>query len=206
MLIIGAKGFAKEILDTLSENELKKGIYFYDDINSNESNVIFNNFKIIKNKELAENYFKTIDVRYTLGLGGVSLRKKISDIFTSLGGELTSTISTKAHIGGFTNIKQGCNILPGSCISNGVSIGIGALIYYNVIITHDVRIGDFVELSPGCKLLGRVVVGNFVTIGSGAIILPDIIIGDNVVIGAGAVVTKNIPNNSTVIGIPAKPI
>ena len=40
--------------------------------------------------------------------------------------------------------------------------------------------------------------------GAGSIILPNIIIGNRVLVGAGAVVTKNIDDNQTVIGIPGK--
>lgn len=50
----------------------------------------------------------------------------------------------------------------------------------------------------------KAVIGNNVYIGTGVTILAPITIGDNVIIGAGAVVTKDIPNNCTVVGIPAK--
>ena len=43
-------------------------------------------------------------------------------------------------------------------------------------------------------------------IGTGAIISMGVEIGENAIVGAGAVVTKNVPNNCTVVGIPAKPI
>jgi acetyltransferase-like isoleucine patch superfamily enzyme len=50
----------------------------------------------------------------------------------------------------------------------------------------------------------KVVVGNNVWFGIGAIVLPGVHIGDGVVVGAGAVVTKTIPNNAIVVGVPAK--
>jgi len=51
---------------------------------------------------------------------------------------------------------------------------------------------------------GPITVGDNVFFGNGAIILPGVTIGDNCVIGAGAIVTKDIPSNSVVAGIPAK--
>jgi serine O-acetyltransferase len=48
------------------------------------------------------------------------------------------------------------------------------------------------------------IIGNNVTIGSGAKILGKVVIGDNVVIGANSVVTKSVPDNAVVMGIPAE--
>ena len=58
---------------------------------------------------------------------------------------------------------------------------------------------------------GYVHVGKRVYIGTGAVIVngteeSPVIIGDDVTIGAGACVTKSIPSNSNVVGVPAKPI
>jgi acetyltransferase-like isoleucine patch superfamily enzyme len=51
--------------------------------------------------------------------------------------------------------------------------------------------------------LGHVILGSLVSVGSGAIILPRLKIGDGAVIGAGAVVTKDVPEGVTVMGVPA---
>jgi hypothetical protein len=52
MLIIGAKGFAKEVLETLVvENKYSKDIFFYDDVNDNVGGYLYNRFKIFKSLE-----------------------------------------------------------------------------------------------------------------------------------------------------------
>lgn len=51
---------------------------------------------------------------------------------------------------------------------------------------------------------GKIVIGDNCFIGTRAIIMPDVIIGDNCVIGAGSIVTRSIPSNSVVVGIPAR--
>lgn len=66
------------------------------------------------------------------------------------------------------------------------------------------KIGDFVEISPDVKILGRATIGSFCQLGAGTIILPDIKIGNNVIIGAGTVVTKDLPDNCTAVGVPSK--
>ncbi len=67
-------------------------------------------------------------------------------------------------------------------------------------------VGNYTEISPYAKLLGKVKVGNLVSVGAGAIILPKICIEDNAVIGAGSVVTKNVKAGEVVVGVPAKPL
>lgn len=55
-------------------------------------------------------------------------------------------------------------------------------------------------------LFGRIYVGDDVHIGTNVIIMPNVKIGSNVIIGCSAVVTKDIPDNSVVAGIPARVI
>lgn len=52
----------------------------------------------------------------------------------------------------------------------------------------------------------KTVVNDRVSIGSGAVLLPGIEVGSGAVIGAGAVVTKSVPANTTVIGNPAREV
>ncbi|MDH0659103.1 NeuD/PglB/VioB family sugar acetyltransferase [Empedobacter sp. GD03865] len=205
MLIVGAKGFAKEILEICHQLDQLEDLYFFDNISTDIEDKLFSTFPILKSFEEAKNYFKNVKPQFTIGIGNPILRLKLTEQFLQLGGELTSVISNKADIGSYdVNIGVGANILDGVKISNSVNIGKGVLIYYNSIITHDCEIGEYVEISPNATILGRVKIGSYTHIGANATILPNLVIGDNVVVGAGAVVTKDIPDNCIVKGIPAK--
>ena len=68
------------------------------------------------------------------------------------------------------------------------------------ILTHDGSTKKIV----GYSRVGRVDIGDDVFIGAGAIVLPNVKIGSRVVIGAGAVIARDIPDNSVVVGNPAK--
>ncbi len=205
MLIIGAKGFAKEILQVLIINNYPDPIVFYDDLSLGLSSIIYGKYQVLKSLTEASEFFNENSNKFTLGLGNPELRFNLYQKFLSIGGGFTSTISSQANIGTIdVNIGSGCNFLSGTQVSNGVNIGMGTMAYYNVVITHDCTVGKFVELSPGATLLGNVHVGDFTHIGANATILPNLTIGKNCRIGAGAVVTKNVKDHEVVVGIPAK--
>lgn len=205
MLIIGAGGFAKEVLEICHQNGELENLCFYDDINSGVGGRLFNQFPIIKTPEEAKKYFETTDNRFILGLGNPYFREELYNKFKNLGGKPTSTISSKADIGSYgVNIDSGTNILDGVKISNEVKIGRGVIIYYNSIITHDCVLGDYVQVSPAVSILGQTLIGKSTQIGAGSIILPGIKVGENVKIGAGTIVTKELPDNCTAVGSPAK--
>jgi len=206
MVIIGAGGFAREVLQVLIGNRSVKNIAFYDDVTPNSSSFVFDTFPVLKSPEELQQFFSSNGNEFVLGLGNSFLREKMLKKINDFGGELVSAIDSKASIGQFCKLDEGATILAHSCLSNGSIIGKAPLIYYNSIVTHDCVIGDFVELSPGATLLGHVHVGSYTQIGANATVLNRIQIGDNCIIGAGAVVTKNVPSHTVVAGVPARVI
>jgi sugar O-acyltransferase (sialic acid O-acetyltransferase NeuD family) len=204
MLIVGARGFAKEVLEVLHQLDKINDVVFYDDINLDATAMLYDNFPILKNIDEVKYYFKSISKRFTIGVGNPLTRKIICDKFTEAGGVFTSVISPFAHIGNYNNkIEDGCNIMTGSVITSDILIGKGVLINLNCTVGHDSVIGDFVEMSPGVHVSGNCKIGSFCNIGTNASILPKVTLGQNVIVGAGSVVTKNVPDNCLVVGIPA---
>jgi maltose O-acetyltransferase len=83
-----------------------------------------------------------------------------------------------------------------------VEIGDDVTISHSTILAHDGSTKKFI----GKSRIGRVKIGNRVFIGYNSLILPNTLIGDDVIIGAGSVVTKDVPSNSIVAGVPARVI
>lgn len=85
-----------------------------------------------------------------------------------------------------------------------IEIGDNCLITHGCyILSHD---GAAKMVKPGSDGRGRVVIGNNVFVGVNSVILPNVTIGDNSVIGSGAVVVKDVPPASLVVGNPGKVI
>ncbi|WP_121966435.1 acetyltransferase [Myroides sp. N17-2] len=203
MLIIGAGGFAKELLQVLEEDKIDNTIVLFDNINADVLEV-FSKYKVLKNFEECKEVFSNNIKDFVLGIGNGKTRMKLADKFLSLGGNMVSVISSKAYVGDHIILGIGATILANATISNSAQIGKGLLMYYKAVITHDCLVGDYVELSPGATLLGNVEIGDFTQIGANATILPGLKIGKNVVVGAGAVVSRDLPDNCVAVGIPAR--
>ena len=73
-------------------------------------------------------------------------------------------------------------------------------------VTHDGGTLLFRHIVPDLEITKPITIGDNVYIGNNVILLPGVHIGSNVVIGAGAVVSRDIPENSVAVGVPAKVI
>lgn len=190
-IIMGAGGFARELAAEYFIKH-KDSVYFFDDTGIDRPYV-----KTIKSLDLLD---KSMNV--LIGVGSPLARKNMYDKAKDF--YLIKFISKHATITGDVAISNGVCIMAGVRVTTNVNIGFCSLINLNCTIGHDVSIGQFCELSPNVNVSGGCSIGNGVSIGTNAVILPNVSIGDGAIIGAGAVVTKDVPCNTTYIGVPAK--
>jgi acetyltransferase-like isoleucine patch superfamily enzyme len=88
-----------------------------------------------------------------------------------------------------------------------VRIGNHVTISFNVtLLTHDGATWIFTEEIPSLQKFGPIEILDNCFIGAGATIMPGVRIGPNSVVGAGALVTKTVPPNTIVAGIPARTV
>ena len=119
-------------------------------------------------------------------------------------------------IGAFVEVQAGVvigdrtRVQSHTFICEGVSIGNDVFIGHGVMFTNDRHPkASNIDLSRVTKndwILEKTIIHDRVSIGSGAVLLPGVEVGIGAVIGAGAVVTKSVPANFTVVGNPAHAI
>jgi len=106
-------------------------------------------------------------------------------------------------IGDRVVISRGTHIVAYSAIEIGAGTMIGE---YTSIRDANHRFSDEMPLRDSGHSAKPIRIGREVWIGRGAMILPGVTIGDRAVIGANAVVTKNVPQGTVVVGVPARAI
>lgn len=140
----------------------------------------------------------------TIGNPHAKERISISRRLMKIGLYPVNLIHESAIIDSTVKIGIGVQIHAGVIINPHTVVGDFCILNTNCSIDHDCVLESGVEVAPGATLCGEIFVEENAWICAGATILPRINIGSNATIGAGAVVIKNVVDNETVAGVPAR--
>lgn len=193
MVILGAGGHAKVIIDTLMVNGVDD-IIVLDDY-SKQSIIGYEISGKISDAIYLSNQ------NFIIAIGDNFIRKEISSNYDL---NYIKCIHSSAVISPNTSIGEGSVVSANAVINCGSSIGKHCIINTGAIVEHDNHIGNYVHISPGVKLGGNVTIGDGSWIGIGATVRNNIRICNNVIVGAGAVVISDITSPGVYVGIPAK--
>ena len=133
-----------------------------------------------------------------------SVRKALYEKVKNAGFLVPALIHPSAVISGKSHIREGAQIMAGAIVQTDSSIGENTIVNTGAIVEHDCAVGSHVHICPGATLSGWCLIGEGAFIGAGATVLQGTKIGSNAVVAAGAVVIADVPDNSTVMGVPAK--
>jgi len=151
------------------------------------------------------------EVHFNISIADGRARQRIADLCHESHLKPFSIVSKTTVIMDDNEIGEGAILSPFTTVTSNVRIG--RFFHANIYsyVTHDCVIGDFVTFAPGVKCNGNVTIGDHAFIGAGAILRNGsknrpLRIGEGAVIGMGAVITKDVPPFTTVVGNPARPL
>lgn len=201
LIIVGAGGYAKSVLDSVDYMNFKM-VGFIDDIKPEGSEhqgypIIGNTIDCIPNPE------KNV---YFIAIGNNDKRKKWFEILKSHNLSLINVIDRSALVSPYSTIGEGCFIGKLAIVNHDASVGDNCVINTRALLEHGCRISSHVNISTNCTLNGDVICEEGCFVGSGAVCNGQLTIGAWGLVGSGAVVIKNVLPHTIVVGCPAKEI
>lgn len=144
------------------------------------------------------------NLRYVLGIGHPGVRRRLVGELDAAGIEPFTAVHPSATFGANTTLAEGVVVCAGAAISNNVRLGRHVHVNPHVTIGHDSILHDFSSINPAAVISGEVVVRSEVLVGAAATILQQLEVGERTTVGAGSLVTKNVPSDVIVKGVPGR--
>lgn len=136
--------------------------------------------------------------------GDVDAKKQAVELLAGLGFLFATLASPAAHVSRTSSVDEGSLVNPHACVMPNARVGRHVIIHSQAVIEHDNTVGDFCNVGPGVSLAGNVHVGDESYLGTGASARPGTSIGRRCIVGAGSVIIRDAPDESVVVGVPAR--
>jgi len=207
--IYGASGFGKEVMPLVRQHYLqlnKDNIVFIDDGGRLEQ---LDGYKVLTYQQFMQH--PATQKAVTIAIADSQVREKLNAKLVQDNIEIINVIANNALQ--YDNITMGKGSIICGFVHLTSNIKIGKGFHANIYsyIAHDCVIGDFVTFAPRVSCNGNVHIEDHAYIGTGAVLRQGtsdkpLIIGKGAIVGMGAVVTKDVPAGTTVVGNPARPL
>jgi len=194
MLLYGASGHGKVILDILSALSINVRC-FLDDDPAIRTFAGLPVFQSVQDANVAEGECCIISV------GNNRIRKLLAE---RLSLQAIYAVHPSAQMSPSVTVGTGTVVMANASVNADSRVGVHCIINTNASVDHDCALGDYVHISPNAALAGNVSVGEGTHVGIGACVLQGIRIGSWATVGAGAVVIRDVPDNAVVVGNPAR--
>ncbi len=203
LLIIGASGFGREVLQWVKDiNKIEKRWnilgFLDDDLNALEGYEC--DYKIIGR---IKDWVPKESEHFVIAIADPEIKERIVNALEAKGAKFVSIIHPTAIIGECNRIGKGVVIYPYAKITVNVRIG-NFVTLLGSSIGHDAVVGDFSTICGNCGVNGHVQIGKKVFLGGHVAIAPGKRVGDGAYVGIGSVVVTNVKEGYRVFGNPAK--
>jgi len=199
LLILGARTFALEVADLVSEIPRYRLAGFVENLDPDRCLQPLLDLPVYWVSELAR---LAADHCGVCAFGSTRRRAFIQQAVAQ-GFPFGTLVHPAARLSPKSSAGPGTVIRPGAVVSAYTQIGEHVLINRGALIGHNVEVGDCVTIGPGANMAGFCRIGSGSYIAIGAVIVERITIGAGAVVAAGSVVTKDVPDHVMVAGVPA---
>lgn len=191
--IIGIGGFSKELFYSMDKSDQSNTVFFVDD------EYYHNQPNTLPLSEFDEEKYEVI-----IALGDNKLRESIVEKLPKKTKFFTFIHPSAQIFSSDVEIGEGSIICANSILTTNIKLGKHSHLNLLTTIGHDNIIGDFFTTAPGVKISGNCKIGKHVYFGTNSSVREKITICDNVTIGLNSGVVKDIKEQGTYVGLPAK--
>jgi sugar O-acyltransferase (sialic acid O-acetyltransferase NeuD family) len=205
IVIIGAGGFGREVvwlLEEINKENTEWNILGFVDDNKEIHGTEMNGYEVLGDIE----WLKSQELHVVCAIGDPITKKRTIERLKNSNNSFPVLIHPSVIYSDRVSFGEGSIICAANIITTDIKIGNHVIINLDCTIGHDAILGDYTTVLPSVNVSGFVVTDESVSVGTGSAIIQGVKIGRNTVVGAGSVVVKDLPDNCTAVGAPAKPI
>jgi len=211
VIVLGAGGNCRDIVDTMLDINLQAGRTLFEPVGylddaPGKKGARLGGFPVLGPLDHAADY---ADCHFVYGINGTLFMARKRAILEGTGiprERFVTLVHPSAAVSTMARVGAGVVILQNVSVCSEARIGDHVMILPNTAVCHDAEVGDLSYLTAGVILTGYVRLEEAVYMGAGASVRCRATIGARAIVGMGSVVLEDVPPESVVAGVPARPI